>query len=64
MLVSTFSRLPGLPLATAHHRYQYRPGRAAVALLLGLLNTLALAQTCAVPGRDGTAGTSGTVNTY
>lgn len=33
-------------------------------LAAGLLATVAQAQTCAIPGRDGTTPTSGTVNTY
>lgn len=38
--------------------------RTALLWALGLYSTLSLAQTCAMPGRDGTAGSSGTVNTY
>ena len=38
--------------------------RALLAGLIGWAPWLAQAQTCAVPGRDGTAGSSGVVNTY
>lgn len=61
--MSVLSKLSPLrhPLVTALH---HRLGRAVLLALLGVSNSLAQAQTCAVPGRDGTAGTSGTVNTY
>lgn len=49
------------PFATALHRCL---GRAALLVLLGVGSTLAQAQTCAVPGRDGGASISGIVNTY
>ena len=45
-----------------HFRQLLTP--ALRACLLAALLPVAHAQTCAVPGRDGTTGTSGTVNTY
>ena len=46
-------------------RFSRIPARSVVALLSGWLLALpVLAQTCAIPGRDGTAPTTGTVNTY
>ncbi len=46
-------------------RFARFPARSVAALLSGwLLAFPVLAQTCAIPGRDGTAPTAGTVNTY